>query len=51
MAAIGTIAARPSTPVVAAAIGIVPLYDVPIIAVLPLCHVTGAASVAPSRVV
>ena len=49
MAEIGKMAARPSTPVVAAAIGSEPLYDVPIIAVLPLCQLTGAASTAPVR--
>src|SRR5262245_44263063 len=38
------IASRPSTPVVAAASGSVPLYDVPVIPTLPVHHVAVTAS-------
>src|SRR5687768_6695514 len=44
------IASRPSTPVVAAATGSVPLYDVPVIPTLPVVHVAATGSL-PSTVV
>ena len=48
--ATGIIASRPLTPVVAAATGIVPLYDVPVIPTLPV-HQVALISVVPSMVV
>src|SRR5712671_1557343 len=44
------IAARPSTPVVAAAIGSVPLYEVPVMPTLPV-HQLALTSLVPSMVV
>src|SRR5687767_7976023 len=41
----GMIASSPATPVVAAATGMVPLYDVPIMPTLPVAHVAFTSSV------
>ena len=48
--AIGMIASRPSTPVVAAEIGSVPLYDVPVMPTLPVDQ-GAVTSTVPSIVV
>ena len=45
------IASRPSTPVAAAASGIVPLYDVPVMPTLPVDHDVATTASLPSTVV
>src|SRR5262245_53306417 len=45
------IASSPCTPVTAAASGIVPLYDVPVIPTLPVDHAVATTSSLPSIVV